>query len=178
MLKKLARRGRARIDPAQSMSEGRPARRGSGRYSAALAGNARQQERHGVEEFYLQIRAVHIGSVMASGLLFFIRTAGRNLFDASWPMALPLRILVYAVDTILLTAALMLMTIIQQFPFVDGWLTVKVVLLIAYIAIGWWAFRAERKNVRIACSVAALAIFGFIITVARTHNPLGFLSTI
>jgi uncharacterized membrane protein SirB2 len=131
-----------------------------------------------VEEFYLQIRAVHIGSVIASGLLFLIRSAGRNLFGASWPMALPLRILVYTVDTILLTAALMLMTIVRQYPFVDAWLTTKVVLLIAYILIGWWAFRAERRQVRIASSLGALAIFAFIITVARAHHPLGFLSTI
>ena len=131
-----------------------------------------------MEEFYLQIRAVHIGSVIASGSLFFIRATGRNLFGASWPMALPLRILVYTVDTILLTAALMLMTIVQQYPFVDGWLTMKVVLLILYILIGWWAFRARRKLVRIASMVAALAIFAFIISVARAHDPLGFLSTI
>ena len=131
-----------------------------------------------MEEFYVQIRAVHIGSVMASGLLFFIRATGRNLLGASWPMALPLRILVYTVDTILLTAALMLMTIVRQYPFVDAWLTTKVVLLLVYIIVGWWAFRAERKKVRIASALAALAIFGFIITIARAHNPLGFLSTI
>jgi uncharacterized membrane protein SirB2 len=131
-----------------------------------------------MEEFYLEIRAVHIGSVIASGLIFLMRATARNLFDASWPMALPLRILVYTVDTILLTAALMLMTIVRQYPFVDAWLTTKVVLLVAYIVVGWWAFRAERKPVRIACSVAALAIFAFIFTVARAHNPLGFVSTI
>lgn len=131
-----------------------------------------------MEEFYLQIRAVHIGSVLASGMLFFIRATGRNLFDASWPMALPLRILVYTVDTILLTAALMLMTIVRQYPFVDSWLTMKLLLLIIYIVIGWWAFRAERKKVRIASMVAALAIFAFIVTVARAHDPLGFLSAI
>lgn len=131
-----------------------------------------------MEEFYLEIRTVHIGSVIASGLIFLMRATARNLFDASWPMALPLRILVYTVDTILLTAALMLMTIVRQYPFVDAWLTMKVVLLVAYIVVGWWAFRAQRKQVRIACSLAALAIFAFIISVARAHSPLGFLSTI
>lgn len=131
-----------------------------------------------MEEFYLEIRTVHIGSVIASGLIFLMRATARNLFDASWPMALAIRILVYTVDTILLTAALMLMTIVRQYPFVDAWLTMKVVLLVAYIVVGWWAFRAQRKQVRIACSLAALAIFAFIISVARAHSPLGFLSTI
>lgn len=126
-----------------------------------------------MEEFYLEIRGLHIGAVMASGSLFAVRAIGQNLLGARWPAALPVRILSWTIDTILLTAALMLMTIVQQFPFADGWLTVKVVLLVAYILIGWWAFRADRKPVRIACSVAALAIFGFIITVARAHDPLG-----
>lgn len=131
-----------------------------------------------MEEFYLDIRGIHIGAVILSGSLFLIRVVGYNLLAAKWPMASPLRFLVWSVDTILLTAALMLMTIVQQYPFVDAWLTVKVLLLVAYIVIGWWAFRAERKNVRIACSAAAIAIFLFIVTVARAHDPLGFFSTI
>ena len=131
-----------------------------------------------MEQFYLEIRGIHIGAVMLSGSLFLIRVIGHNLLNARWPMYAPLRYLVWTVDTVLLTAALMLMTIIQQFPFVDAWLTMKVVLLIAYIVIGWWAFRAARKKVRIICSVAALMTFVFIITVARTHNPLGLLSMI
>jgi len=131
-----------------------------------------------MEQFYLEIRGIHIGAVMLSGSLFLVRAIGHNLLNAKWPMASPLRYLVWTVDTILLTAALMLMTIIQQFPFVDAWLTMKVVLLIAYIVIGWWAFRAARKKARITCSLVALMTFVFIITVARTHNPLGVLSMI
>jgi len=129
-----------------------------------------------MEQYYLEIRGIHIGAVILSGSLFLIRVTGHNLLHAKWPMASPLRFLVWTVDTVLLTAALMLMTIVRQYPFVDSWLTVKVVLLVAYIIIGWWAFRANREQVRTACSVAAIAVFAFIITVARTHNPLGFLS--
>ena len=131
-----------------------------------------------MEEFYLDIRGIHIGAVVLSGLLFVIRVVGHNLLSAKWPMASSLRFIVWSVDTILLTAALMLMTIVQQFPFVDAWLTVKVILLVVYIVIGWWAFRAERKKVRMTCSLTAIAIFVFIVTVARTHNPLGIISAI
>ncbi len=131
-----------------------------------------------MEEFYLDIRGIHIGAVVLSGSLFVIRVIGHNLLSAKWPMASSLRFIVWSVDTILLTAALMLMTIVQQFPFVDAWLTVKVILLVVYIVIGWWAFRAERKKVRITCSLTAIAVFVFIVTVARTHNPLGFIAAI
>lgn len=131
-----------------------------------------------MELFYIEIRGIHIGAVILSGSLFLVRAVGHNLLNAKWPMVSSLRFLVWSVDTILLTAALMLMTIVRQYPFVDAWLTAKVVLLVAYIVFGWWAFRAEQRKVRIACSVAAILTFAFIFTVARTHNPLGILSII
>lgn len=131
-----------------------------------------------MDEYYLAIRHVHIGSVILSGSLFLLRAFGHNVLGAQWPMVLPLRILVWTVDTVLLTAALMLMTIVQQFPFVDSWLTMKVLLLVVYIMLGWWAFRAERKTTRLWSMAAALAVFGFIITVARAHSPLGVFATI
>lgn len=131
-----------------------------------------------MEEFYVEIRTIHIGAVIASGSLFLLRTVGYNLLGARWPTSLPVRILTWTVDTTLLTAALMLMTIVQQFPFVDSWLTMKVMLLVIYIVIGWYAFRASSRAARLLSTGAALAIYGFIVTVARTHNPLGLLSTI
>src|SRR3546814_11513956 len=79
----------------------------------------------------------------------------------------------YTIDTVLLIAALMLMTLVQQYPFVDAWLTVKVLLLVVYIALGIYAFRSRRSRaVRFAAWLAALAVFGFIVSVARAHAPL------
>ncbi|HMA13449.1 MAG TPA: SirB2 family protein [Kiloniellaceae bacterium] len=123
-------------------------------------------------EFYPEIRLVHIWAVVASGSLFALRGAGL-LLGSAWPKAAPLRWFSYSIDTILLTAALMLMTVVQQYPFVDAWLTVKVVLLVVYIAVGIYAFRAASQKVRLAAWLAALAVFGFIVTVARAHDPLG-----
>jgi uncharacterized membrane protein SirB2 len=89
-------------------------------------------------EFYAQIRLVHIGAVVASGVLFLLRGLALNL-GANWPRAAAIRYLSYTIDTVLLTAALMLMTIVQQYPFVQGWLTVKVLLLNVYIVLGAFA---------------------------------------
>ena len=126
-------------------------------------------------EFYLEIRAVHIGSVMTSGTLFLLRGLALNLFGWRWALAWPLRYLSWTVDTVLLTAALMLMTIVHQYPVIDGWLTVKVVLLVVYIALGLTAFRGRSPGLRIGCWLAALAIYAFIYSVARAHDPLGLL---
>jgi uncharacterized membrane protein SirB2 len=126
-------------------------------------------------DFYPEIRLVHITAVLLSGSLFFTR--GLVLFAGGrWALAAPLRYLSYTIDTVLLTAALMLMTIVRQYPFVHGWLTVKVTLLIVYIALGILAFRKGRSvSMRVGCWLAALAVYAFIYSVARAHDPLGFL---
>jgi uncharacterized membrane protein SirB2 len=106
-------------------------------------------------EYYLEIKGVHVYSVLASGGLFFLRGLAAQL-GARWATAAPLRYSSYAVDTVLLTAALMLATILRQYPFVDEWLTAKVMLLVVYIVLGSFAIeRGRTRGVRTACWIAA-----------------------
>jgi uncharacterized membrane protein SirB2 len=127
-------------------------------------------------EFYPQIKAVHVAAVIASGLLFLLRGAAIQL-GASWAMAAPLRYVSYSIDTVLLTAALMLATILHQFPFVQGWLTVKVILLVCYVVLGSFALKRGRtRAVRTSCWIAALLVYLFIVSVARAHHPLGVIA--
>lgn len=126
-------------------------------------------------EFYPQVKLTHIAAVVASGALFFLRGAAVQL-GAQWAMAAPLRYLSYTIDSVLLTAALMLATMLHQYPFADAWLTVKVLLLVVYIVLGILALRRGRSaGIRLASWLSALAIFGLIISVARAHDPLGAL---
>lgn len=125
-------------------------------------------------EFYPQIKHVHVGCVMLSGLLFALRGAG-VLAGARWPMALPVRVLSYAIDTTLLTAALMLFTILPGGVFANGWLTLKIALLVVYIVLGSFALRGRSRGAKAAYFAAALAIYAFMYTIARTHDPLGAL---
>lgn len=126
-------------------------------------------------EFYLQIKSVHVAMVIASGLLFALRGAA-VLAGARWAMAAPLRYLSYAIDTTLLTAALMLLTALKLNPFVVPWLAVKLTLLVVYVVLGSLALkRARSRRARAAYYVAALATFGFMYFVARAHHPLGLL---
>ena len=125
--------------------------------------------------FYLQIKAVHVAAVVLSGALFALRGGG-VLAGMRWPKALPARWLSYAVDTTLLTAALMLLTALKLNPFVIPWLATKLALLVLYIVLGALAMgRAANPRVRAACYVAALACYGFVYTIARAHHPLGIL---
>ena len=124
-------------------------------------------------EFYAQIKWVHVAAVLFSGALFALRGAVM-LAGGRWYMAAPLRYLSYTIDTVLLTAALMLATILHQYPFVHGWLTTKVLLLVVYVVLGSYALkRGSTKAVRARAYVAALLVFAFIISVARAHDPRG-----
>lgn len=127
--------------------------------------------------WYAVLFHTHVTAVAVSGTLFFARGLAINLFGARWPMLAPVRYLTYAVDTVLLAAALALTTVIQQYPFADNWLTAKVVLLVVYIGLGTFALkRGKTKTVRLACYAAALAVFAFIVSIAHAHNPWGFLA--
>lgn len=126
-------------------------------------------------EFYPQIKSAHIGLAFASGALFALRGAG-VLGGWRWPMTWPLRWGSYAIDTALLTAALMLLTILPWGLFANGWLVVKLALLVVYIVLGTFALRrARQRRVRAICYVAALATYLWVVSIARTHQPLGLL---
>lgn len=126
--------------------------------------------------FYLQIRLAHVICVCCSGGLFALR-GSLAVARVPWVNHPALRWLSYTVDTCLLTAALMLMTTVHQYPFVNGWLTMKVLLLLPYVALGWYALHRARTQVaRITTCLAALLVFLFIASIAWWHDPRGFFS--
>jgi len=83
------------------------------------------------------------------------------------------KILPHVIDTFLLITAIWLTTIISQYPITHHWLTAKVVALVMYIVFGLFALKkAKTKSTRIGFFVAALACFGYILVVAKTHSPV------
>ncbi len=124
---------------------------------------------------YYWVKQVHYYSVLLSFTLFLLRgawvLAGRELPRHPLPRVLP-----HVVDTVLLASALWLTTLIQQYPFQHAWLTVKVLLLLAYIVLGSFALRRARtRAARAIAFIAAVVTFLFLYSVARHHHPLGAL---
>ncbi len=79
-------------------------------------------------------------------------------------------------DTILLSAAIGLAWLTSQYPFVHHWLTAKVVALLAYIILGVFALRrGKTKRQRGIFFLAAIAAFLYMVSVALSRDPLGFL---
>lgn len=127
-------------------------------------------------EFYPQIKWVHVACVLASGSLFALRGLLVQLGHADAAQATALRLLSYGIDTTLLTAALMLLTILPGAMFANGWLTAKLVLLVCYGVLGTFALkRTHTPRTRMAFYMAALATYLFMLGVARMHHPLGWL---
>ena len=129
-----------------------------------------------LSELYPVIRWTHIGLVLTSGTLFAVRGLG-VLLGAQWSMTAGVRRLSYAVDTALLSAALLLLYILDLNPFAVPWLSTKIALLLVYIVLGTFALkRARTARMRLVFYIASLLCFAFMLTVARAHHPLGLLA--
>ena len=128
-----------------------------------------------MSEFYPQILFAHILAISLSGSLFALRGLG-VLAGARWPQAAAVRFLSYTIDTVLLTAALMLLTILPGAMFANHWLTVKLTLVVGYVLLGGFALRRGRTpRMRTLCYFAALLVFITIVGIALAHHPLGWL---
>ena len=128
--------------------------------------------------FYPDIKLVHMGAAMTSGTLFALRALAL-LAGMRWPRAAVVRYTSYTIDTVLLTGAMMLLTILPADMFANGWLTVKVILLVAYIVLGIFALsRARTLRARVLFFLGALATYGMMYTIARAHHPLGWLQSV
>ena len=124
-------------------------------------------------EFYPQIKHAHIGFALLAVGLFALRGA-LLLAGMRWPNAAPVRYLSYTIDTALLTAAMMLLTILPGALYANGWLAMKIALLVVYVVLGVFALRRGRtRRMRAICYVVALLVFVQMYFIARTHDPLG-----
>lgn len=121
---------------------------------------------------YMAIKHIHLTCVALSLALFLLR--------GYWSLYCPpkltqrwVKVVPHIVDTALLVSALTLAIMLQQYPFVDHWLTAKVIALLAYIGLGTVAIkRGKTRAIRATAFAAALCCFSYIIAVAHSHNPL------
>ena len=120
---------------------------------------------------YLVIKYMHVGAVVVSFGLFFLR--GLWMIAAPEKLAVHwVRVVPHVIDTVLLVSAIALAAITAQYPFVQPWLTAKVLALLAYIVLGTVAIRRGRtRHVRIVAWVLALIVFGYMVAVARARDP-------
>lgn len=125
---------------------------------------------------YLALKHLHITCVILSGTGFVLRglgaLSGSAWVDRRWVKTVP-----HLVDTLLLGSALGMVAIGAQYPFVQSWLTAKVMALPIYIVCGALALKkGYRMATRAAFLITALAVYAYIGSVALRHDPLGFIA--
>jgi uncharacterized membrane protein SirB2 len=121
---------------------------------------------------YMVLKYVHVAAVIASFVLFFLRgiwmIGTPERLAARWVRVVP-----HVVDSVLLASAIALAALTAQYPFLQSWLTAKVVALLVYIVLGSIALRrGPTRRARIVAWVMALAVFGYIVAVARVRSPV------
>ena len=125
---------------------------------------------------YLALKHFHITCVVLSGAGFALRGAWA-LAGSPLARARLTRVLPHVVDSCLLLSAIALAWMAGQYPFVHGWLTAKIVGLLAYIGLGMVARKPGRAvALRAGAFVAALATFSWIVSVALSKSPAGWLA--
>ena len=125
---------------------------------------------------YALIKFVHQSAVALSLTSFFVRGAA-SLAGASWVQRRPAKTLPHIVDSVLLLSALTLAWMLRLSPGNAPWLLAKVIGLVVYVGLGVIAMRPGRpRSVRAAAWVGALATALWIVSVAITKSPFGFIS--
>ena len=121
------------------------------------------------------IKLIHMSTAFISISLFLLR--GFWVFQESPMMTKKwVKILPHVNDTILLITAILLAIGIQQYPFVDAWLTVKFVALLVYIVLGMFALkRAKEMKNKLIFFILALMTFSYIVGVALNRTVIWFL---
>lgn len=121
---------------------------------------------------YTMAKHLHLTAVVLSILLFILRFVwsqfDSNILQKKWAKIVP-----HIIDTVLLASAIWLCIILSQYPFVQSWLTFKVLGVIAYILLGLVALKwASSALGRWAGFIGALAVLMATAMVAVTKQPL------
>ena len=89
----------------------------------------------------------------------------------------PARVLPHIIDTLLLGSAVSMLVIWKSSPLDFGWLTAKILALLAYIGLGMVTLRFARseKGRQVAYGLA-LASAAYIMSVAYTKSAAGLMS--
>jgi uncharacterized membrane protein SirB2 len=125
---------------------------------------------------YLTLKYLHESSAFVSLALFMTR--------GTWMISTPVRlkqrwvkVAPHVVDTVLLASAIALVWQLGGLDTIgtQSWLAAKIVALLVYIVLGSIALKhGGTRKIRVAAFFAAIAVFGYIVSVAVAKSPWGF----
>lgn len=122
---------------------------------------------------YMAFKHTHLLMVAISLSLLILRFVlslrGSGLLQHKF-----LKVAPHVVDTLLLLSAVGLMVSISQYPFVNPWLTEKLIGLLAYIGLGVMAFKGRTTTLKVFAFLGALGWLVLVAKVAITKTPILF----
>jgi len=121
------------------------------------------------------LKHTHLTAIGISFLLFFIRgyliMRGSNAAKQKLFLIAP-----HIINLILIASGIGLAVLLHINPANQPWLAIKLIALIIYIALGIATFKHPKLQARKILWLLALIVFAFIVSVAKSKNPLGFLA--
>lgn len=128
-----------------------------------------------LESLYTPLKHSHL-MLVAISILFFTARACAALMHKQWQTALPVKISAHSVDTLLLITGVLLMLATSQYPVTQAWLSVKLLLLVGYIVFGIKTMKSTSIMQQRSYFAIAIICVLLMVTIARTHHPLGLFS--
>ena len=127
------------------------------------------------KDVYAALKTVHVLAVALTGaglVIRFVLSARGRLPQRGWVRVAP-----HVVDSVLLASALALAWVGGFNPLTVPWLEAKLSGLVVYIVAGTVALKAGRTpGIRTAGFAVALLAYSYIVSVALTKQPLGWLA--
>jgi uncharacterized membrane protein SirB2 len=124
---------------------------------------------------YSLLKSIHLALAFVSVTGFILRWSWR-MRQSPLAFSRTSRIVPHVVDTLLLGTALLMIFLLGYVPVSADWLAAKIGGLLLYIVLGILAMRSAPVARRsVPAFIAALAVFAWIVSVAWTKSPLGFL---
>lgn len=124
---------------------------------------------------YQLLKHIHLTTVAITLALFVLRGVWMML-DSPMLQRRWVRILPHVNDTVLLVSAVWMAVAVWRYPMVHhGWITAKLVALVAYILLGTVALKRGRtKMIRGAAFLGGLLVFAYIVRTAYSKSVMPF----
>lgn len=123
---------------------------------------------------YEIVKHIHLTAIALSVVLFLLRfvlsVMQSPMLQKKW-----LKVVPHIVDTLLLISAATLCVILKQYPFVDAWVTEKLMALVMYVFMVTLALKLGRTGfIRGVGFVGALSWIAYAGMVAVSKQPILF----
>jgi uncharacterized membrane protein SirB2 len=123
---------------------------------------------------YEIVKHIHLATIVLSVVLFLTRFAlnakQSPMLQKTW-----LKILPHIIDTLLLVSAATLCVLLHQYPFVDPWVTEKLLALIMYVFMVTLALKLGRTSfIRGVGLIGALSWITYAGMIAMSKQPVLF----